>query len=212
MRTAWATSVKHIVQGRPDDIGQDRVCAFRGSCPPGADRPNRLISNHKVLAWPRQPFQPFTYLALHDFRRPPALVFLQGFTYANDRGQAMSKGCFDFPVYGFIGFAKYARRSEWPRITYWQNSATILGATSPVKAPDSSQYIFCAPRPTPDPASIAETDIRVRKRWAERPVNGRDTLQLRQHFSYQSSRFLTGLVHLPVSSNKRSTHDLPRKK
>jgi hypothetical protein len=31
---------------------------------------------------------------------------------------------------------KYCRRSEWPRITYWQPaSASIAGETSPVKAP-----------------------------------------------------------------------------
>src|SRR5215211_5665076 len=40
-------------------------------------------------------------------------------------------------------------------MTYWQNSFTMSGATSPVNAPFSSQCRFCAPRPIPDPARIS---------------------------------------------------------
>ena len=50
------------------------------------------------------------------------------------------------------------RRSEWPIITHWHATVnSIRGATSPVNAPSSSQWQFCAPRVTPLPFSAAAT-------------------------------------------------------
>src|SRR5262249_43766322 len=50
------------------------------------------------------------------------------------------------------------RRSEWPTITYWQpTSRSIAGATSPVKAPPSSQKQSCAASAMLDPSSRRPT-------------------------------------------------------
>src|SRR5512138_2212108 len=48
-------------------------------------------------------------------------------------------------------------------MTYLQNSLTIPGATSPVNAPFSSQYRFCAPTPIGEPSSSEATAGIARK-------------------------------------------------
>ena len=55
---------------------------------------------------------------------------------------------------------KCCLRSECPRITYVQRSASIGADTSPVYAPRSSKCMFCAPTAVDEPSSASLTAIR----------------------------------------------------
>ena len=103
------------------------------------------------------------------------------------------------------------RRSEWPSRTSAQPRSTSIGAeTSPVNAPLSSQWQFCAPSRD----GRAREHLGHRRQRRERRTHGDldapRALEPVADRLRQRARLAEQPVHLPVADDERSPHRHPR--